>query len=163
MIFDPKVPSSSSLVGYTDRWKPNLSGQSVWCSEANHHLHTSASLLQDQLYLLCNRNLGRDHKPDLSSPFSLKILAHTVETQKPNMFPSVGPLCPRNIHQSCAESTCHSRLCLCLVSCTSSAGSHTICSLRLEKTWVILFDAGNRDISLGLKLVEPQTPHHKAK
>lgn len=99
----------------------------------------------------------------LKMAFSCKILAHTVETQKPNMFPSVGPLCPRNIHQSCAESTCHSRLCLCLVSCTSSAGSHTICSLRLEKTWVILFDAGNRDISLGLKLVEPQTPHHKAK
>lgn len=69
----------------------------------------------------------------LKMAFSCKILAHTVETQKPNMFPSVGPLCPRNIHQSCAESTCHSRLCLCLVSCTSSAGSHTICSLRLAK------------------------------
>lgn len=33
------VPSPPSLVGYTDRGKPILSGQSVWCSEINQHAH----------------------------------------------------------------------------------------------------------------------------
>lgn len=59
------VPSPPSLVGYRAGESQFYQGNLFGVQRKTTTYITSASLPQDQLHLLCNRNLGWDHKPDL--------------------------------------------------------------------------------------------------